>query len=47
MGRRPVPEAAVYVGTQVIGGILGAILANLMFEFDAVDWSQTSRGGAG
>ena len=47
MGRRPAREAAAYVGAQVIGGILGAILANLMFELDAVAWSQTSRGGAG
>ena len=47
MGRRPADEAAAYVGAQVIGGILGAVLANLMFELDAVAWSQTSRGGAG
>ena len=47
MGRRPIREAAAYVGAQVIGGIAGAVLANLMFELDAVTWSQTSRGGAG
>ena len=47
MGRRPIREAAAYVGAQVIGGITGAVLANLMFELDAVTWSQTPRGGAG
>lgn len=34
-----------YVVAQVIGGILGAIVANLMFELDAVDWSSTERDG--
>ena len=47
MGKRPITEAATYVVVQVTGGILGAILANIMFELDAITWSQTSRGGAG
>ena len=40
-------SAAVYIGAQVIGGCVGAILANLMFELDAVDWSSRSRSSGG
>ena len=47
MGRRSIREAAAYIGAQVVGGVLGTILANLMFELDAVSWSQTARGGYG
>ena len=35
--------AATYVVAQTIGGCLGAILANLMFELDAVNWSTRDR----
>ncbi|MEO1063654.1 MAG: MIP/aquaporin family protein [Actinomycetota bacterium] len=35
--------ASAYVGAQVSGGILGVIAANLMFDLDAVDWSQKDR----
>lgn len=38
--------AAVYVGAQILGGIAGAIAANLMFDLDPVTWSQTERYGA-
>jgi arsenate reductase len=38
--------AAVYIGAQVVGGCVGAIVANLMFEIDAVDWSTQSRSSA-
>jgi glycerol uptake facilitator-like aquaporin len=36
-------EAAVYVSSQVAGGALGAIVANLMFDESAVTWSTHHR----
>ena len=39
-------SAAGYVAAQVIGGIVGAILANAMFELPLVTWSATTRTGA-
>jgi glycerol uptake facilitator-like aquaporin len=36
-------ELAAYVPAQVVGGIGGAILANLMYGEAAVSWSTTSR----
>ncbi|MGH9034294.1 MAG: aquaporin [Acidimicrobiia bacterium] len=39
-------RAAVYVAAQVAGGCAGAIVANLMFDLPAVDWSATSRSGS-
>jgi glycerol uptake facilitator-like aquaporin len=36
-------EAAVYVGAQVVGGALGAVVANLMFGEAAVSWSTHHR----
>lgn len=38
--------AAVYVVAQILGGSLGAVAANLMFELPAVDWSTTDRATA-
>jgi glycerol uptake facilitator-like aquaporin len=38
--------AAVYVAAQVAGGCAGAVVANLMFDLPAVDWSATSRSGS-
>ena len=37
------PVAALLIGAQVLGGCLGSVLANLMFELDAVDLSSTER----
>jgi glycerol uptake facilitator-like aquaporin len=37
------PEAAGYVGVQLIGAISGSIVANLMFARPAVSWSATAR----
>ena len=42
--RRDVPA---YVTAQVAGGVSGAIVANLMFELDAVTWSGHDRTGGG
>ncbi|WP_439594298.1 aquaporin [Microbacterium sp.] len=43
--RRPWSVAATYLPLQIIGCIVGAILANLMFAQPAVNWSTTDRGG--
>jgi arsenate reductase len=37
----------VYVGSQLLGAAAGAIVANLMFELPAVEWSSTDRIGSG
>ena len=39
--------ALAYVGAQVAGGALGTVVANLMFDLPAVDWSSTDRSGGG
>lgn len=36
-------RAALYVAAQVAGGCAGTVLANLMFELPAVEWSTTDR----
>ena len=43
--RRPVREGVAYVGAQVAGGIVGTILANLMFALPPVVWSTRVRSG--
>jgi glycerol uptake facilitator-like aquaporin len=40
-------DAAALVGAQVLGGVLGAVLANLMFGLDAVTLSTRERTGEG
>ena len=40
-------DTGFYIAAQVIGGCLGAIVANLMFELPAVEWSSHSRAGSG
>ena len=42
---RPVKEGIAYVGAQVVGGIAGTMLANLMFALPAVNWSTKVRSG--
>jgi glycerol uptake facilitator-like aquaporin len=51
LGRRAgtglrLPEVAGYAAAQTAGAIGGAILANLMFDLAAVDWSGTDRDAA-
>ena len=46
-GNRSTSEGAAYIGSQIAGGVAGTVLANLMFSLDAVEWSETVRGGAG
>ncbi len=40
-------EAGVLTLAQVSGGILGAVVANLMFDLDAVTFATTERNGGG
>ena len=47
LGAVTTAEAAVYIAGQVVGGCLGAVLANLMFELPAVDLSGHDRTGSG
>jgi glycerol uptake facilitator-like aquaporin len=47
LGGVDTPTAAVYVGAQVAGATVGAVVANLMFDLPAVDWSTTERSGGG
>ncbi len=46
LGELTTKTAVVYVAAQVVGGIVGAIAANLMFELDAVNWSTHERSSA-
>lgn len=47
LGRLDTPTAAVLVVAQVLGGLAGVVVANLMFDLDAVSVSGHDRGGAG
>lgn len=40
-------RAAAYVVAQVAGGCAGTVLAHLMFDLPAVEWSDHGRSGAG
>ena len=40
-------EALALIGAQVVGGFLGAVLANLMFDLSAVSIATHERGGGG
>ncbi len=37
----------VYIAAQITGAISGSILANLMFDLSAVEWSTKARSGSG
>lgn len=39
-------DVPAYIASQVIGGLGGAIVANLMFDLPAVSFSHRARGGA-
>jgi len=43
LGRRQWTDAAAYIPVQIVGGILGAFLANLMFGLPAATISTTDR----
>jgi glycerol uptake facilitator-like aquaporin len=38
--------AAAYIAAQIAGAVLGVMVANLMFDLPAVEWSTTDRTGA-
>jgi glycerol uptake facilitator-like aquaporin len=42
-----VREAALFAGAQISGGILGAVVANLMFDLDPVTFATHERSGGG
>jgi glycerol uptake facilitator-like aquaporin len=43
----PLPDAAIYIATQIAGGLLGVWVAHLMFELPVWQFSQHARTGAG
>lgn len=47
LGRIGTRDLVVLVPAQVVGGALGAVVANLMFELDAVSISTHERDGSG
>ncbi|MGY2702874.1 aquaporin [Nocardioides sp. HB32] len=47
LGRVDTPTAAALVVAQLVGGLLGVVVANLMFDLDAVSVSGHERGGSG
>jgi glycerol uptake facilitator-like aquaporin len=40
-------QVAAYLPAQLVGGVVGAVLANLMFDLPAVSVSTTDRSGGG
>ncbi|HUF85445.1 MAG TPA: aquaporin, partial [Acidimicrobiia bacterium] len=40
-------EAGAYCAAQVVGAVLGTVIANLMFELPALEISDRSRSGSG
>lgn len=46
LGRLGSRTAAVLVAAQLLGGLVGVVVANLMFDLDAVSVSTRERGGA-
>jgi arsenate reductase len=47
LGRLSTAEAATYVGAQVVGGVAGTIVANLMYSRPPVELSTTARSAGG
>jgi arsenate reductase len=43
LGTTTTRDTLLYVAAQVAGGCLGTVVANLMFELPAVEWSTTRR----
>src|SRR4051794_2839405 len=44
LDRRDLPA---YIGAQIAGAITGSVVANIMFELDAVTWSTKARSSGG
>lgn len=47
LGGLDTPAAGAYIGAQLAGGVLGTVIANLMFDLPGVEWSTTDRAGGG
>ena len=47
LGGRPWADVGPYIATQVAGGAVGVVVANLMFELDAINVSAQVRDGSG
>jgi len=47
LGMLSTTTAAALVVAQVMGGLVGVVVANLMFDLDAVSVASTSRSGGG
>lgn len=47
LGGTSTRDAGVYIGAQVVGGCVGAIVANLMFDLSAVSLSTHQRSDSG
>jgi glycerol uptake facilitator-like aquaporin len=47
LGRITTTDAITLAAAQIVGGLVGAVLANLMFGLDAVTISDRARGGGG
>src|SRR4051794_4526735 len=47
LGALTTGAVAVLIVAQVVGGVLGAVVANLMFDLPAVNISTQHRGGGG
>lgn len=43
----PWPDTVAYVATQIVGGVVGVIIAHLMFDLPALQASSTLRTGGG
>jgi arsenate reductase len=46
-GEAKIRDTALYALAQTVGGCIGAITANLMFDLDAINVSQKVRSGSG
>jgi arsenate reductase len=47
LGGTTTSDAGVYVGVQIVGACVGAMVANLMFDLPAIDVSTHTRSGSG
>ena len=45
LGHQEGRNVAPMIVAQVVGAVVGTVLANLMFDLEAVTWSTTSRSG--
>jgi glycerol uptake facilitator-like aquaporin len=46
LGRLPAADVLAVIASQLVGGVVGVVLANLMFDLPAISVATTDRGGA-